>query len=490
MLKISVSSFGLIMLFSCTSPSDGPEQGPDPELSDKVRTPQGRYLLGETLDSRAGVLPLQHVSVDASSAADASGVVFSELDVVEGYLQGTLAGATHAGDDPAFVGMTISASDGSTLRISGAMSRNVSVTEYQIEVLEGGNWESLCLDDGYALPFAGIWDETGRHAGSPGRITFACADGVASKCVGWGYAPWLGTDGRSYHQACTRMARADVCGLGQSNTFSGTEIEFADMRAPAESGKANVWPGEYLPFEAAWRADPASPLDPLSERPLCLSKRRWQTLPLGGYCADVMPDPRLVSSAGTTCEDYANLDEMADDGALIFNGSGYYDAGLYMWTNATETLTTTTGYCAGVSLSGNEAPAPGFLTARYQGIVLTEAGATLATNRNPAVQLQVLRTWQNGQQAFVSTTGAPPAGYDQEVREEGRLFASQNDALAFIDDAPVLPAPLYLYHHPITDDYLTSTDAIAPIGYTGQTEIGWVLRPIVPGLDAVCTVVP
>jgi hypothetical protein len=63
-----------------------------------------------------------------------------------------------------------------------------------------------------------------------------------------GYKPWkMAADGRSmwdYHQACTRLIRADYCGDGVSRTRDGVEIEIVDR-----FGQGEV-PGTDLAFEA------------------------------------------------------------------------------------------------------------------------------------------------------------------------------------------------------------------------------------------------
>lgn len=119
-------------------------------------------------------------------------------------------------------------------------------------------WRNLCLPDpdnvAKAIPLSGRWDETGTHI-DDGEITFACTSGVLAKCVRWGYKPWKTVEGRSlrdFHQACTRMARADYCGNGIGHTQDGTPIDVYDklglLHRTKESG---------MVFEAAWGKDGA-----------------------------------------------------------------------------------------------------------------------------------------------------------------------------------------------------------------------------------------
>ncbi len=55
-----------------------------------------------------------------------------------------------------------------------------------------------------------------------------------------------------YHQACTRMARADYCGNGISHTQDGTEIDLYDRL-----GIQQLTKDSGMVFEAAWGKDGA-----------------------------------------------------------------------------------------------------------------------------------------------------------------------------------------------------------------------------------------
>jgi hypothetical protein len=128
---------------------------------------------------------------------------------------------------------------------------------YWLTTSEAGEERPLCSSaEGAALsaiPLNGSWDQHGRWRTD--GLTFACYNGVLAKCVRWGYAPW-GRVGdmplRDYHQACTRMARADYCGDGVSHTRDGTLINMWD-----ELGIQNSDRRDDLHFEAAWAPDGA-----------------------------------------------------------------------------------------------------------------------------------------------------------------------------------------------------------------------------------------
>ena len=125
----------------------------------------------------------------------------------------------------------------------------------------------LCGTDEYgapiaAIPLSGRWDysagtETGGAYIPDDRVfTFACEGYVLEKCVAAGYPPWAEVFAcrnrrdckwislQPYHQACTRMLRADFCGNGTSYTENnvlvalydglGIRIDTEDWRVEAE----------------------------------------------------------------------------------------------------------------------------------------------------------------------------------------------------------------------------------------------------------------
>lgn len=119
-------------------------------------------------------------------------------------------------------------------------------------------WHNLCQPDRdnltKALLLSGEWDETGKHIDNQ-EVTIACTSGVLAKCVRWGYKPWKTLQGvslRDYHQACTRMARADYCGNGISHTKDGTIIDLYDRLGIQQKTEDND-----MVFEAAWGTDGA-----------------------------------------------------------------------------------------------------------------------------------------------------------------------------------------------------------------------------------------
>jgi hypothetical protein len=94
-----------------------------------------------------------------------------------------------------------------------------------------GPWQPLCVDalgqPTQAILVGDVWDpSTGdRVAPATALVTLACRDAAVGKCAEWGYYPWLMPE---YHQACTRMIRADYCGDGNSHTVDGVLIHVLD----------------------------------------------------------------------------------------------------------------------------------------------------------------------------------------------------------------------------------------------------------------------
>ena len=128
-------------------------------------------------------------------------------------------------------------------------------------------WKNLCTPDAEnvakAIPLSGSWDDTGSHIESSDIMTFGCTNGVLAKCVRFGYKPWKNVQGKSlrdYHQACTRMVRADYCGNGKSHTQEGTPIDVYDVL-----GIQKPTPNNGMVFEAAWQQDGA----------ICINRPRW-----------------------------------------------------------------------------------------------------------------------------------------------------------------------------------------------------------------------
>ena len=211
------------------------------------------------------------------------------------------SGATLSGPDLA--GMTIqvaipdpgkNTSTNYTFRIDSVTLDSANpfkdVWLYQVSYKVDGSttWQSPCSDysglPAPIIPLKGMyWDErTGNRVDDPSVVYLACREGAVGKCVSAGYRPWATgslctgsarsrkcTDVslKDYHQACTRMIRADYCGDGTPHTVDGTILDVFDYLNPPVQLQEEKWQ-----MEARWNQYGA----------LCLSQRRHPEIPFPG----------------------------------------------------------------------------------------------------------------------------------------------------------------------------------------------------------------
>ena len=180
-----------------------------------------------------------------------------------------------------------------------------SYLRYVVTYASESGWVPLCGTDesgnlGRAVPLNGRWNyEQGVSGGGDfvsddDIFTFACEGHVLAKCVAMGYPPWANgklcdADGKHctagtlapWHQACTRLLRADFCGDGTSWTLDGTGILVRDgvgIRGEQDQGA----------LEAEWDENGAR----------CAVRERITT--------DLEP-PCMAALALPTCGDPANM---------------------------------------------------------------------------------------------------------------------------------------------------------------------------------------
>ncbi len=158
------------------------------------------------------------------------------------------------------------------LRIDGVVGPlDEDVFEYTVTREDG---RPLCDDGGPAVALAGEWDYSagwggGGHRDDGSSFTFACVGRSLGKCVEGGYKPWAGLG--DYHQACTRMMRADYCGNGLSATEDGHPIHmWDDLGILAMPESEAGWS-----LESIWGPDGAS----------CVSHARMDALVSQSYLA-------------------------------------------------------------------------------------------------------------------------------------------------------------------------------------------------------------
>ncbi|WP_375745029.1 ADYC domain-containing protein [Corallococcus interemptor] len=213
--------------------------------------------------------------------------------------------------------------------------------------------QPLCpTGSGFALAAPHAWSAGGELLPNSEYFTFACAaknegtatqpffvgGGVIAKCIDWGYPPWATTFpldvAMDYHQLCTRMATADYCGEGRSNTLDGTPLKFMGPK-DAILLNAGGLPAtlEGYSLEAVWKVDDCGGV-----RPLCLGKKRWDTLPLEATC--VNRKLLLAPRAARPC-DSLNLSSQAD-ATLLVSYSLFIDRSLVTFKDANGQFLTTT----------------------------------------------------------------------------------------------------------------------------------------------------
>lgn len=176
---------------------------------------------------------------------------------------------------------------------------------------QSGEWKPYCVPDVRGVTagifLAGSWDSHGVHLHDD-MFSVSCTSGVIGKCVRAGYKPWrTAPDGKpmwDYHQACTRLMRADYCGDGTAHTRNGTPIEIIDRLGSTEE------PDTGFVFEAGWTPGGAS----------CVAKPRlspspWSLEDIAAECPE-----RLSGRVG----DFASCNattELARTEVLLINKS-------------------------------------------------------------------------------------------------------------------------------------------------------------------------
>ncbi|RYZ39124.1 MAG: hypothetical protein EOO71_21305 [Myxococcaceae bacterium] len=355
----------------------------------------------------------------------------------------------------------------------------------------------LCpLGSGFALAVPHAWSTGGELLKNPDYFTFACVaenqgtptnpffvgGGVIAKCIDWGYAPWAGSYpddvARGYHQLCTHMARADYCGEGRSNTLDGTPLSFmgpqnALLQSPSGYPVASVENGQYA-LEAVWTRDACGTV-----RPLCLGKKRWDTLSLEATCVNRALEPVIPPSSATgpsirPCED-VKLTNSSDD-TLLVSYSLFIDRALVMFKKSDTEFVTTTSVVADlwehpgvpdvstfrVDLNGDglaDAPSA-YVPLRAEGPILSAKLPSNLKKRMGAFIKPLYRCINPlGHKLLTdSSTCAPATGFflsalnsDQGI--EGYVYSAVDTT------STGQRRPLKLWRHPVSGLYATSTQA-------------------------------
>ncbi len=115
-----------------------------------------------------------------------------------------------------------------TTSTGGHDSVIVSLYTVKAETTPGsGRFDNICGSGVKAIAVQGRYDDHGTRVLGSDDLTFACPNSAIYKCaVDLAYWPW--GDRARYHQACTRMIRADYCGNGKPFTIDGILINVED----------------------------------------------------------------------------------------------------------------------------------------------------------------------------------------------------------------------------------------------------------------------
>ncbi|HEY1549970.1 MAG TPA: ADYC domain-containing protein [Kofleriaceae bacterium] len=268
-----------------------------PNVQIDIETPNGKSLNGTSLNGKSlNGISLNGISLNGKSL---NGVSLNGSQLIASSLSGSaVVGATMSG--------TLEDGTAISLRIDGAAplaAPNADVWSYSVSYSQGSAWQPLCGSGVGAEALAGTWNYGsgvvggGSWTASATQFTFGCRGTALAKCVELGYKPWLtvnGTSLRNYHQACTRMLRADYCGDGTPHTFNGWELDVFDAQSIQ-----TATPGLNWDFEAHWSGagamcmSGARALDLIVEGdvPTCIAQRLGTACAVGNFSdGSVMQD--------------------------------------------------------------------------------------------------------------------------------------------------------------------------------------------------------
>ncbi|MBC7976588.1 MAG: hypothetical protein H7138_16565 [Myxococcales bacterium] len=484
-LLMAAAAAGCVAGSPETDEAPAPEPVTDPAIGDQDSyiagdDCQGRRLLGATPDDLSSV-GQTFVSFGAESSNRPG--VFVSVSGGDLVAKSAAGKVLYSGTSASFIGMRLRAPSGGEVEIS-AVSTQTYGTSYALRFgISGGDY---CGGAGNAVPLQGIF-ESDRYHVHHSNVSFACDDGVAKKCEGWGYV--AGSDpnslGWKHHQACMRMANADVYGNGETHTREETPVVIRDLMPGAKPAPLDAPALDYpttaptptnVPFfEGAWSAD-------RGRGAVCLAKPRWASLPADAPDHPSLPDPRKLlpgqPNPGNVafCEDLT-IEQMRARGALVFNASKKMDMYLNRWRNPAtgQLLATVRGEYYADSLR-RMSPAPGYTEfLGSDGILLRNLTGTLAASDVTPMYLQ--HNVRTGDYVVATQTPVSP---DHVIEDLERDF--EGYTLNFT--GPELTA-LALFR--LGDDYVTSVGGPGTIGYTQQGVLHAVMQPNWAGPSASAT---
>ncbi|NUQ74227.1 MAG: hypothetical protein HUU21_11780 [Polyangiaceae bacterium] len=286
----------MVSTISCSQgPGDG-GPGANPAVFDGYLDPQGVGFQGESLNG----ISTQGISTQGISTQgdELKGFVFASFVNTNGPISNvTLQGTVFHGTDglatpisgAGFIDAELNAVRGddtlTPMKIVDVQTSesDSEITLYELAWHDGTSWVNPCGEENglpiMAIPFAGRWKyasgtpDGGDYINDPNLFTFSCTTGTIAKCALRGYKPWKTIEecnGQSncqtlslqpFHQACTRMMRADYCGNGTPHTVTGTLINMYD------NFDIQLDESTTMALEAEWTPDGAK----------CVKHLRWTT---------------------------------------------------------------------------------------------------------------------------------------------------------------------------------------------------------------------
>lgn len=502
----------------------GPGSG-DREQGRWVLGAQADGLLGPALDTYLAVLP------DVTINGTPTTLTVTTPAAAGTCLRATAGATTYVCDAAAFNGLELTGNTGaSRLKIVSSTSFVITgpgghdATGYVLQ--HNANWTnwpaapmwvSYCTGDRLAFPLAGEVKRDGSFDINSTRITFVCSEftsagskpvaladrvgnGVVAKAMSWGYVP--GSNGTTLggspitgvellHAAVT-AARANYCADGKSHTLDSTSIQIFDFvngnLAETATGviepspAASTTPVDPTAFslEAVWKGkDPSMPW-----QPLCLSKLRWQALPLGDACVSgvTLRDPR-TNADSVYCEDWPSLAALADSGAVIAVNSQWNDLGLWRWKHATtgDFYSTTVGLYDKVDVSTR--PAPGYDPVAnvpvLEGTLMTSVGKTVFEanyGANAGTLVEVRSCKKNNDWATATPAWLATNGYATGCKTEGFVWSVKPATSVQAQLGWDSPAMRELKLWKKNSEYATSTTSPGN-GYAAVLSLGWLVAP-------------
>jgi ADYC domain-containing protein len=364
-----------------------------------------------------------------------------------------------SGLDSGFNDIVLDAAGGSDTRVKLTIVGGTPlVTHYSLDIQQGsGAFDHVCDD---AIPLAGTFTRGGQHLTAPGYLTFACSDGAAYKCVGFGYPAALpGGPLWNVHQACVQMVTANSCATsGGISTRVGTSIAFYDNAGIYQVPQGLVlptmtienWPPdtEDYYFESAFVGgyQPA----------LCVGHARWPVLT--DACFAALPD-----CPSGTADSLVN-----PGGAVLLVASKYNQLRLERWQLGPDRVATVRGYFNG---DGQQKPPfPGYVHIANDGVLMRVRPTSV--DETAVYHISLFR--RGAGDYFLARSDDPrfQAAPFVSLGEEGMVYREQSSTQFF--------NPLRLFRNAITGDLVSTTAPaaeMAALGYALTADnslIGWV----------------